>query len=128
MEETEVVESPSEEEKGLDAVRVRMLAARKRAVGKTQGYWLLGTLFLLIGGVIVSAQGIATLWSGRWVMGSGLMLLAIGLLYFGLQAAAKVRRLETELRKSELESIATMPDFTGLGDGSGRWKRMEEIR
>lgn len=112
----------------LNAARVRLLSARKRAAGKVQGYWVLASLFLLVGGLVVLAQGLARLWAERWILGMGLLLMGMGLEWAGVRAAARARRLELEVRQSELKEIQTPPDFTSLGNGAHRWEEISKVR
>ena len=120
-------EPPAEQE--LSALRIRSLAAARRATYRARSYCLIAAAAC---GVCV----VQLLWMiarqarerGWGLQCTGYALFASvgihGLIYFLIRA----RQLHGEAKKSALIEPSTPPDFSTLDDGSKQWKNLEDVR
>ena len=113
----------------LDGVRIRQLAAARRAMYRIRSYYVIGAA---ASGVVA----IELLWMayGR-IRTTGLTLwVAIDALFaciavWGTQRLGRtVIAISRELARSTLSTPSTPPELSKLGDGSEQWKRLNDVR
>ena len=114
----------------LTAVRIRELAAERRATYRAGSYCLIaaGVCAVTIAQLTWMIAQHLRVRHGWGIQCTGYLLfiaLALyGLVYFFLQA----RRLHREARQSSLREPTTPPDFSTLDDGSKRVANLEDVR
>jgi fatty acid desaturase len=113
----------------LDGLRIRQLATLRRAAYRSRSHAIVATLVCAAAVVqagILLFRHIATIgWGWRLLVYAAFVILgAWGARFFFSRAIA----LHREATQTRLDSPATPPDFTALGDGSQRWKNLEEIQ
>lgn len=122
-------ESVREEGPTLSANRVRMLSARRRAMIRVRTWWAVagGVLAMAAGGLGWGAA--AGMWGRGGVSGREVALgLIAGACVVGFTLVARqVAAVSRAIAGTELGEPEAPPDFSGLGDGSERWRRLEEI-
>lgn len=117
------------DESELDGLRIRQLAAGRRAAYRSRSYCVIAAVVCAVAVVQLSWNGVLLL------RATGVTLKPISYFLFAILAAwgavfflAKARLLHREARRSALPTTTTSPDFTPLGDGSQRWKNLEDVR
>jgi hypothetical protein len=114
----------------LNAVRVRQLATLRMATLRARSWCLIGLLLSAITAIDLLCKAAAYLshphawdaWPTLLVVG-GLAATALA-----VAAARAARRLGQEAATPALQPPTEPPDFSTLGDGTDRWRRLEEIR
>jgi hypothetical protein len=113
----------------LDGVRIRRLAAERRAAWRSRSHVLIvagvmavatGQLVILAAQTLDRGVGAATTF---YALGAALALLVTTRLL--RRAAAMRRQIEAAARHPDPDAP---PDFTPLGDGSQRWRRLEQLK
>ena len=114
----------------LDAVRVRQLSTLRLATLRSRSWCLIG--LLLSATTAADLFGKAAIWAWdlhrwgwwpTWVSLAGLTAAALA-----VTAGRAARRLGREAALSTLPEPTTPPDFSTLGNGADRWRRLEEVR
>ncbi len=112
----------------IDVVRVRQLSALRRGAARSRSYCLVGLIACAVVSiklVLMALQLVRTKgWSARPIgdlLGAAAAAWAAFLFFRGAS------QFHQELRRSLLSDPQTPPDFSGLGDGSQQWKRLEEM-
>ncbi len=120
---------PPAREDELSSVRIRQLAAARRAAYRARSYCVIGALVCVVAVVQLAWTGVAigrrVGWGARPV--SYLLfaiLAACGAVYF----FRKAMELDREAKQSALPEATDEPDFTPLGDGSQRLKDLKDIQ
>jgi hypothetical protein len=121
------VPPPPDEE--LSALRIRNLAAARRATYRARSYCLIAAAACLVCVVqLIWMIARQTHERGWGLQCTGYALFAAlglyGLLYF----VTRARQLHREAKRSALSEPTTPPDFSTLDDGSKQWKNLEEVR
>ena len=109
----------TERDEQLDGLRIRQLATARRAAYRARSYAIIAATVCLV------ATG-QFLWTVRTAPLKHVLFAATalaGFVYFG----RLVRRLHHEATRSMDREPTTSPDFTGLGDGSEPWKKLEDV-
>lgn len=112
----------------MSAVRVRQLAARKRAIVRTRTYVWIGLVLLVVlmarSGAVVWDLGTAGAW-GDWRLPvfAGLA----GVSAWGAVRLWREARKLTAMLAPAPEPALPPPDFGPLSDGSQQWKNLERV-
>jgi hypothetical protein len=113
----------------LSAVRIRQLAAARRAAYRSRSYCVIAAIVCVVAAVQLAWTGIALLRAA----GFGVRAAT----YFPVAAVAvwgagfffkKAVLLDREAKQSALPPPTAEPDFTPLSDGSQQWKNLEDVR
>lgn len=110
----------------LDGVRIRQLAAGRRAMIRFRTYLVVG----LIGCVVAAIQSLITaIWALRDKNRTGFILwtaLLVLFLIITVWIYRRLRQLARQAHSSSPSSPADPPDFGPLSDGSQHWKNLEK--
>jgi len=119
---------PSRDEE-LDGIRIRQLAAARRAAYRSRSYCVIAAIVCVVAIVQLGWNGVKLLRAG------GGTLRPISYFLFAILAAwgvahfmRKAVEFHREARQSALPEPTAPPDFSTLGDGSERWKNLEDVR
>ena len=113
----------------LSGLRIRQLAAARRAAYRSRSYCVIGALVCVVAAVQLTWVGIMLIRAG----GFGFRAVA----YFPVAALAvwgagffygKAVALDREAKQSHLPPPTEEPDFGPLSDGSQQWKNLDEVR
>ena len=112
----------------LDGVRIRQIAAARRAAYRVRSYCIIAAFaFAIVVIQLVWMTTTAIRTTGLTSFAVGYLLLAtcacMGAVYF-LRRAVSLHR---ETKASAMTPASAQPDFSTLGDGSSRWKHLEDI-
>jgi hypothetical protein len=118
-------EQPASDE--LDGIRIRRLAAERRAAYRARSHCIIGAAACFV----LELQLVWMLWRrsstafGPWAFAyyATAVLAAAGVLYFSRRAM----QLHREANRRVLDEPVTPPDFSTLSDGSQRWKNLDDI-
>lgn len=122
-------EAEPEDERTLDAKRVRRLSAAKRSALRTRTYAVVGAglafaaTLLLLGKFVAGYRA-----EGLGARQIAFLVIATATLGLTRYLGRVSLRLTRELGTSALQEPSSAPDFTPLDNGSQRWKNMEKIR
>jgi hypothetical protein len=121
---------PPEDERPLDSLRVRQLAAARRGAYRARSYCVIA-----LGACAVAAAQLVFMtvrhvsyagWQLRPVgYVCGILAAAMAAAFFYRRAAEFTRELSR--RPEALAEPLTPPDFSTLSDGSHHWKNLEEM-
>jgi predicted RNA-binding Zn-ribbon protein involved in translation (DUF1610 family) len=125
-EEPETADVPEEE---LSAIRIRQIAAGRRATYRARSYCIIAAGVCAVATVqlvwMIVQQTRALGWG---LQCTGYLLFALlsvqGVIYF----ATRALRLHHEARQTSLPEPAREPDFSTLDDGSKRVQNLEDVR
>jgi hypothetical protein len=110
--------------------RIAMLVALRVGAMRTRSWWIFSlgiSIVAILDGLRRAALYVLVLhhW-GIWpTIDVVVSLLAVRCAFF---CRHRARELKTEIDFSAIPEPTTPPDFTTLGDGSNRWKDLENIR
>jgi hypothetical protein len=111
----------------LDGVRIRRLAAERRAILRSRSH-------CIIAGVVCVVLEWQLCWMivEQWAKASSLRMLVYALAACAIAIIAalcghRAVELTGQLRRPLIEEPASPPDFSTLGDGSQQAKNLEEI-
>ena len=125
--EAEPTERAREDE--LSGLRIRQLAAAKRAAYRSRSYCVVAAVACVVMAVQLAWYGVSAIRAG----GFGLpaiayffvaMLAVWGAVYF----FRKAMQFDREAKQSALPAALGEPDFNALSDGSQQWKNLEDVR
>lgn len=109
----------------LDGVRIRRLAAGRRAAIRLRTYLLVG----MIGCVVAAIQSmVLAIWAARrkdWPKTTLWIFLIIALLMAAFWLFGNLRRLARRIHQTPQAPPLPPPDFGPLSDGSQHWKNLE---
>lgn len=113
----------------LDGLRIRQLAAMRRAAYRSRSYCVIAAMVCVVAVVQLAWNGIALIRATGWGMRPVsyflfTILAAWGAAFF----TRKAMELNREAKKSTLPDPTTSPDLSTLSDGSDRWKNLEDVR
>ncbi len=113
----------------LSGFRMRQHAGARRAAYRSRSHCVIGALVCVVAVVQLTWTGFSTLRGAGWGLGPiayllAAMLAAWGAVYF----FRKAMEFDREARQSALSDAADAPDFTPLGDGSQKWRDLEDVR
>jgi hypothetical protein len=121
---------PPEAERSLSGLRVRQLAAERRATYRARSYYFIG-----LGECAVAAAQLVLItvrhvrhagWQLRPVgYVCGVLAAAVAAAFFYRRAADLTRELRN--RPAALDEPQAPPDFSTLSDGSHYWKNLQEM-
>ncbi len=113
----------------LSSVRIRQLAAGRRAAYRSRSYCVIGALVCVVAVVQLTWNGIALLRATGAGLRTTSYLLAAGAAGWGaLYFFRKAMEMDREAKRSALPEATGEPDFAPLSDGSQRWKDLEDIQ
>jgi hypothetical protein len=128
-EETDDRAAADAREDELSGLRIRQLAAARRASYRARSHCVVGALVCVVAVVQLTWNGV------RAIRTTGFGLRAIAYLLVAVVAAwgatyffRKAMELDREAKRTELPPAAGEPDFTPLSDGSQQWKNLDEVR
>lgn len=124
------VQIPAGEQPELDSTRIHQIAAERRAAYRVRSYYIIG----LIASVVIALQLILTVIDNlrQGVLNpktAGYACFFIVMLMTGWFCYRKIR----EYRQQSIPGFPVQhetipePDFSKLGDGSERWKKLDEM-
>jgi hypothetical protein len=112
----------------LDGVRIRRLAAARRALYRQRSYCIVAAGFCAVAAGELAWTAIALFSAAGWRLRPGAyLLLAMGSTFAAIDFARRAVRLHRLAGRSALPEPAAPPDFSPLGDGSQRWRNLEEM-
>jgi hypothetical protein len=113
----------------LSGIRIRQLAAARRASYRARSHCVVGALVCVVAVVQLTWNGI------RAIRTTGFGLRAIAYLLVAIIAAwgasyffRKAMEFDREAKRTELPPALGEPDFGPLSDGSQQWKNLDEVR
>ncbi len=113
----------------LSSVRIRQLAAGRRAAYRSRSYCVIGALVCVVAVVQLTWNGIVLLRATGAGFQTTAYLLAAGAAGWGaLYFFRKAMEMDREAKRSALPEATGEPDFGPLSDGSQRWKDLEDIQ
>jgi hypothetical protein len=113
----------------LDGMRIRQLAAARRAAYRARSYCVIGSVACAVSAIqlvwmtVRHARLIG--WGPRPI---GYLLFAFLAVLASVYFARRGFAFHHEARRSLLADTADTPDFSSLDDGSKRWKNLENVR
>ena len=112
----------------LDGVRIRQLAAMRRAAYRSRSHAVIAMLVCVVAAMQATIYLIQHLlhvgFGGRVVLYAAIVIAgSFGAIFFARRALA----LHHEAIQSRVSEPTTPPDFSTLGDGSQRWKDLENL-
>ena len=118
----------------LDRLKLKKIAALRKAAYRSRGYQLIGAAVCLVG----AGQCLFNVYRRSvnpgedrtlaYLIVFGWMALAAVGIVFGVKLLGKARQMKEEAERSMLAEPDTEPDFTPLSDGSQRWKNLEDTK
>jgi hypothetical protein len=113
----------------LDGMRIQQLATLRRSAYRSRSYAVIAMLVC----IIAMAQAALLLIQYLMRIGWGWQpilyaMFVVAGAWGGWFFMRRAMALHREAKQSYLEFPTTPPDFSTLGDGSQRWKNLEEIR
>jgi hypothetical protein len=109
----------------LDGVRIRQLAAGRRAAIRLRTYLLVGMIGCLVSAAQSIILAILAVRIGDWLKTALWIALAIPLLCAACWLLRKLRHLAQQLHPPTSTTPLPPPDFGPLSDGSQHWKNLE---
>ena len=128
-EEPEPQEPSDLPEDELSAIRIRQIAAGRRATYRARSYCIIATGVCAVATVQLAWMIVQQFRATGWKMQcTGYALFALlgvqGVFYFAVRAA----RLHREAKQSSLTEYTHEPDFSTLDNGSKRVQNLEDVR
>jgi hypothetical protein len=127
--ESEPAETVDAQEDELDGLRIRQLAASRRAVYRSRSYALIAALVCLVAAIQLAINAI-----GRFrnhdpgIRPYAYLCFAIAALMAFIFFIRRMLEFNREVRKAHQDAVDhATPDFTPLSDGSQRWKHLDNI-
>ncbi|MGD1276417.1 MAG: hypothetical protein ABR964_04240 [Tepidisphaeraceae bacterium] len=112
----------------LDGMRIRRLAALRRAAYRSRSYCLIALGVCLVGAVQLVINAIHRLWlGGGWVRPVLYVMAAAGLLALGTWCAHLAVKFGRQAKQSSILPPTSPPDFSILDDGSQRTRHLEQL-
>ncbi len=113
----------------LSAVRIRQLAAARRAAYRSRSYCVIAAIVCVVAAVQIAWNAIAMLRAAgfgfrpiAYVPVAALAVWGAGFFF------RKAVLLDREAKQSGLPEPTAEPDFRPLSDGSQQWKNLEDVR
>ena len=112
----------------LDGLRIRQLAAERRAIYRQRSYCVIFAAFCAVAAAQLIWSAVRETrvagWSGKAMMfAGGALFAAIGAAYIACQAL----KLHRQAKRPAITDPAESPDFSTLSDGSQRWKNLHDM-
>ena len=112
----------------LNGVRIRQLAALRRAAYRSRSYCIIAIGVCAVGIVQIGYELLLARRSGATALRQILYILgAIALLGIGIQCLKWAIHFHKQAKESRLAPPAKPPDFSNLSDGSQRTRNLENI-
>jgi hypothetical protein len=116
-------------EEELSGVRILQLAAARRAAYRSRSYCVVGAIVCVVAVVEMVRMEVALLRAGSFDLWTATYLLVTILAAWGaIFLFRKAMALDREAKQSAMPPAPGEPDFGPLGDGSERWKKLEDVR
>ena len=113
----------------LSGLRIRQLAAARRAAYRSRSHCVVGALACVVAVVQLTWNGVRTvLASGLGARPLAYLLVAGTAVWGAVFFFRKAMELDREAKRSDLPAATGEPDFTPLSDGSQQWKNLDEVR
>jgi hypothetical protein len=121
---------PPEPDVELDGVKIRQFTALRRSAIRMRSWLLIGAAVCAVGAMQLLILAVQLAHRNRsWGVWQTLYIAIAGLAVFGIRHfLRKAGRYKREIEKPLLKDPEAPPDFSTLGDGSDRWKNLEDIR
>jgi hypothetical protein len=124
----EALEARAHEQSELDGIRIRQLAAARRAMYRQCSYCMVVAGFCAVAAGEFTWAAIALISTGHWPLRAGVyLLLAMLIMFAAVHFARRAARLHRQARRSALSEPVAPPDFSSLDNGSQRWRKLEEM-
>ena len=126
-----VADSPpaDDREDELSGLRIRQLAAARRAAYRSRSHCVVGALVCVVAVVQLTWNGVRSLLASGFGARPIVYLLVAGIAVRGaVFFFRKAMELDREAKRSDLPAATGEPDFTPLSDGSQQWKNLDEVR
>jgi uncharacterized membrane protein YidH (DUF202 family) len=121
-----IVSDPCEDE--LNGLRIRQLAALRRAAYRSRSYCIIAMVVCAVGIVQIIHELILGRRTGATAMRqSAYVAAAFALLLLGIQCLRWARHFHAEAKRSRLTDPAAPPDFSNLSDGTQRARNLENM-
>jgi hypothetical protein len=123
---TDELESGEQE---LDGLRIRQVAAGRRATYRTRSYCYIAITFSLVGAIQLIWMTVRYLAHAGWGLRPiGYVLLILVLLMLAGYFFRQALDLTEELRRGVSPAPSVPPDLSCLGDGKDRWRNLEKLK
>ena len=121
--------TPTDREDELSGIRIRQLAAARRAAYRSRSHCVIGALVCVVAVVQLTWNGVRVLRAvGLGLRLSAYLLVAVIAAWGAACFFQKAMELDREAKRTELPPAAGEPDFAPLSDGSQQWKNLDEVR
>ena len=110
----------------LDGIKIRRLAAGRRAAIRLRTYLLVGIIGCLVAMLQTLVLIVLAIRSGDWPMTALWISLVVLLLIVGCLLFGRLRRLSGQIHQPIPSPPLPPPDFGPLSDGSQHWKNLEQ--
>ena len=112
----------------LDELRIRQVATLRRALYRSRSH----AIVVMVALVVVAVQ-LGWMTYSSWRRANPKLAVALGVAGVGCIVGAhhfyrRAAALHQEAKQTLLVEPSDAPDFSSLGDGSQRWKDLEELR
>lgn len=127
----ELVEQPAETTapaSELSELRIRQIATLRRALYRSRSHAIVIMIALVVVAVQLAWMTYASLRRGSVKTGAALSVACVACLVGALHFYRRAVALHEEAKRTLLAEPSDPPDFSTLGDGSQRWKDLEELR
>lgn len=123
-------EAPGDDrEDELSGLRIRQLAAAKRAAYRSRSYCVVAAIVCVVAVVQLVWNGVATIRAiGFGMRAIAYLLVAATGMWGAVYFFRKAMEFDREAKQSTLPTATGEPDFAPLGDGRERWKNLEDVR
>ena len=113
----------------LSGLRIRQLAAARRAAYRSRSHCVVGALVCVVAVVQLTWNGVRALLATGFSARPIAYLLVAGIAVWGaFFFFRKATEFDREAKRSDLPAATGEPDFTPLSDGSQQWKNLDEVR
>jgi hypothetical protein len=117
-------------ESAFDKLRIENCTALRMGAIRARSWWLIALCMTLLVALDMLGRTAIFIWVFHRLDAVQCLRIAltIGTLYFARHAWRRARAFKLEIEQSAIPEPTTPPDFSTLGNGSERWKHLENVR